>query len=91
VKKIILSLPIILLGCVAELGDPGSSECQPYDEAYSHTVVHCDSAVRENAQNVFVLCNPRELEDQPEPCSDDLVLRDLVEDDCVVTNVCWPE
>ena len=80
-----LILSSALFACGPETIIEVESDCQPYDNDYSHTITYCGEPDPDNIQNMFVLCNPRELE--AESCSDDLILRELG-DDCHATNVC---
>ena len=76
----------LLLACGKEFVEiKEMSNCQPYDSDYSHTITYCGEPHPTNVQNMFVLCNPRELE--TENCADDLVLQEL-EDNCFATNIC---
>ena len=72
----------LLFGCGHELGDEtgGEEACQPYHDTYSHTVTYCD----DEATNMFIFCNPRELNTQG--CVSDPV-REL-EDNCYSENIC---
>lgn len=83
---------VVLLMLVA-CGDTSSypvdsEECQPYHEAYSHSVTYCG-----DEQSVYFACNPRARRgDQVEGCVDDLLLKSS--EDCYSENVCmnlWTE
>lgn len=80
-----LVVVLLIFGCGKEFVEV-ETNCQPYDDNYSHTVIYCGELKEENVQNVFNLCNPR-IPDRMD-CVEDIALMNLG-DDCFAANVCW--
>ena len=76
----------LLLACGTETTSYSvdSEECQPWQETYSHSVIHCGEE-----QSVYIACNPRVRSgDQILGCVDDLLLFEEDDENCYPENVC---
>ena len=87
---------LMLVACGETSSYPVDSEvCQPYHEAYSHSVTLCFDEEGEETQSVYFACNPRVRPgDRREGCVNDILLKSREEEDCYFENVCmnlWTE
>ncbi len=75
---------LMLIACGEVTSYPAdSTNCQPYHETYSHSVIYCGEE-----QDVFITCNPRvRREEQVENCVNNSDLLKSSEE-CYSKNIC---
>lgn len=80
---------LLLIACGNQLSD-SNSECQVYDELYSHTVLFCNGYDTDDVEDVFRACNYRLPFEERDP---DCVSCDVMDfqEGCQLQHVCFVE